>query len=143
MNAINADLKNADKQIRELIQADAYLKTLFDLVTSVPGVGEATATEVLIATEEFKSISDAKKLACHAGVAPFEYRSGSSVRGWTSVNQHARKRLKSLFHLGAMSAICVKGELQDYYRRKVGEGKSKMSVINAVRNNGAARAAYP
>lgn len=33
-----------------------------------------------------------------------------------------------------MSAIQVKGELQDYYRRKVKEGKNKMSVLNAVRN---------
>ncbi len=72
LNAINADLKNTDKQIQELIQADDYLRTLFELVTSVPGVGNATATEVLIATEEFKTIRDAKKLACHAGVAPFD-----------------------------------------------------------------------
>lgn len=104
---------------------------------------------MLVATDEFKAITDPKKLACHAGVAPFEYRSGSSrsadaVRGKTRVNQHrtggpARLRLKSLFHLGAMSAIRMKGELQTYYqpvRRcgKVGQGKNKMLVLNAVRN---------
>ncbi len=33
-----------------------------------------------------------------------------------------------------MSAISSKGELQDYYQRKVEEGKNKMSIINAVRN---------
>ena len=81
---------------------------------------------------------------CHAGVAPFErfaarYLSVSSVRGKTRVNQHARKRLKSLFHLAAMSAIRSKGELQDYYNRKVADGKNKMlpgrrAVLNAVRN---------
>lgn len=134
LNAIKIDLKNVDKQIMELIDADDHLKKLFHLVTSVPGVGGATATEVLVATDEFKAIDDPKKLACHAGVAPFEYRSGSSVRGKTRVNEHARKRLKTLFHLGAMSAICVKGELQDYYQRKVGEGKNKMLVLNAIRN---------
>ena len=158
LNAINTDLKNADKQIQELIQADDYLRTLFNLVTSVSGVDSATATEVLIATagrprEEFKTIRDAKKPACHAGVAPFEYRSGSSMRGKTRVNEHARKRLKSLFHLGAMSAIGIKGELQDYYQRKVGEAvprrdKNKMlpgrrAVLNSVRNNRTAEAADP
>lgn len=66
--------------------------------------------------------------------APVRYRSGSSVRGKTRVSEHARKRLKSLFHLGAMSTICIKGELQDYYQRKVSEGKNKMLVLNAVRN---------
>lgn len=33
-----------------------------------------------------------------------------------------------------MSAIRVKGEIQDYYLRKVAEGKNKMLVLNAVRN---------
>ncbi len=42
--------------------------------------------------------------------------------------------LKSLFHLAAMSAIQVKGEIRDYYQRKLAEGKNKMLVLNAVRN---------
>lgn len=33
-----------------------------------------------------------------------------------------------------MSALQVKGELQEYYQRKVAEGKNKMLVINALRN---------
>lgn len=134
LKAIKADLEAAEKQITELIAQDDRLNELFTWITSVPGVGSATATEILVATNEFKTIADPKKLACHAGVAPFEYSSGSSVRGKTSVSQHARKRLKSLFHLGAMSAIRMKGELQDYYQRKVSEGKNKMLVLNAVRN---------
>ena len=142
LKAINADLANAEKQIDELIQSDARLKELFGWIISVAGVGDAIATEVLVATNEFKSIHDPKKLACHAGVAPFEYRSGSSVRGKTRVSQHARLRLKSLFHLGAMSSIRMKGELQVYYQRKVTEGKNKMLVLNAVRNNGTAHAAH-
>jgi transposase len=134
LKAINTDLAQVDKQITQLIEQDDQLKALFALMTSIPGVGMATATEVILATDEFKAITDPKKLACHAGVAPFEYRSGSSVRGKTRVSQHARKRLKSLFHMAAMSAIQVKGELQTYYRRKVAEGKNKMLVLNAVRN---------
>ncbi|MDF7819380.1 IS110 family transposase [Runella sp. MFBS21] len=104
LKAINADLETTDKKINDLIQQDARLKELFEWITSVPGVGSATATELIVATNEFKDITDPKKLACHAGVAPFAYSSGSSVRGKTRVNQHARLRLKSLFHLGAMSA---------------------------------------
>ena len=134
LKAINADLENAEKQINMLIQGDDRLRELFGWITSVPGVGHAIAAEVLVATNEFKAINDPKKLACHAGVAPFEYRSGTSVRSKTRVSQHARLRLKSLFHLGAMSSIRTKGELQVYYQRKVAEGKNKMLVLNSVRN---------
>ncbi|WP_262889220.1 IS110 family transposase [Spirosoma agri] len=35
---------------------------------------------------------------CHAGVAPFDYKSGTSVRGRPGASHHARKRLNSLFH---------------------------------------------
>ena len=132
--ALEKDRKAIDKAIDKLIEEDCQLKELFSLITSVPGVGVATATEVVIATNELKTITDPKQMACHAGVAPFEYKSGTSIRSRPGVSQHARKRLKSLFHLGAISAIRVKGELRDYYQRKVGDGKSKMSVINAVRN---------
>lgn len=36
--------------------------------------------------------------------------------------------------MAAMSALQVPGELQDYYQRKVKDGKNKMLVINALRN---------
>lgn len=134
LTALEKDRKAVDKAIGALIEADPRLSQLFELVMSVPGIGTATATEIVIATNEMKTIIDPKKMACHAGVAPFNYQSGSSVRGRPGVSQHARKRLKSLFHLGAMSAIRAKGELQDYYQRKVKEGKNKMLVLNAVRN---------
>lgn len=134
LTAIEKDRKAVDKAIDALIEADSHLCQLFELVTSVPGIGKTTATEIVVATNEMKTIADPKKMACHAGVAPFNYQSGSSVRGKPGVSQHARKRLKSLFHLGAMSAIRMKGEIQDYYQRKVKEGKNKMLVLNAVRN---------
>jgi transposase len=134
LKALEKDRKAIDAHIDQLIAKDERLKDLFALMTSVPGIGVVTATEVIVATNELSSISEPKKMACHAGVAPFEYKSGSSVRGRPGVSQQARKRLKSLFHLAAMAAIRAKGELQDYYQRKVKEGKNKMLVLNAVRN---------
>ena len=134
LKALEADRKAIDKAIDQLIANDDQLAQLFGLISSVPGIGRETATEVIIATNELKTITDPKKMACHAGVAPFNYQSGSSLRGRPAVSHHARKRLKSLFHLAAMSAIQMKGELQNYYKRKVNEGKNKMLVLNAVRN---------
>jgi len=36
--------------------------------------------------------------------------------------------------MAALAVISKKGQLKDYYDRKVEQGKNKMSVINAVRN---------
>lgn len=97
--ALKEEQNSIDQQINKLIQGDCRLKELFELIVSVPGIGPITATEVIVVTNELKSITDAKKMACHAGVAPFEYRSGSSIRGKTRVSHQAGKHLKSLFHL--------------------------------------------
>ena len=73
LSALKEEQKTVEQQITQLIQGDARLKELFELMVSVPGIGPVIATELLITTNEMHTINDPKKLACHAGVAPFEY----------------------------------------------------------------------
>lgn len=72
MNALKKDIQSVEKQIKNTIQSDNYLKELFELIESVKGIGPVIATEILIITNEFKDLNDAKKFACHAGVVPFD-----------------------------------------------------------------------
>jgi hypothetical protein len=50
------------------------------------------------------------------------------------VSHRAHKDLKVALHLAAMAAIRTPGELQDFYARKVADGKNKMATLNAIRN---------
>jgi transposase len=89
---------------------------------------------MIVETNAFRDFDDARKFCCHAGVAPFTYESGSSVRSRSRVSHRADKSIQSLLHRTALSvATRRKGELSDYYLRKVAEGKNTMPVINAVR----------
>ncbi|MEQ9308053.1 MAG: IS110 family transposase, partial [Balneolaceae bacterium] len=92
------------------------------------------AVSMLVMTNEFKWIRDPRKMACHCGVAPFEYSSGKSIRGRSRVSHRAHKPMKALLNLAARSSVSSPGELRDYYERKVSEGKNKMLVLNAIRN---------
>lgn len=80
-----------------------------------------------------------RKFACYSGIAPFEYRSGISIRGRTRVNPMANKKMKRYLHKASLTGIKLDEELKKYYERKVAEGKNKMSVLNAVRNKLLAR----
>lgn len=131
---LEKQLKSLEKLIQKSIQEDPRLNELFNLITSVGAVGTITAANVLVSTNEFKSINDPKKYACYCGVAPFEHQSGSSIRGRTRVSHLANKKIKTLLHLVAMTSIRMDGEIKEYYQRKVVEGKNKMCVINAIRN---------
>jgi transposase len=134
IKALQRDIENVEETIAKLVGEDQKIAEQFKLVTSVPGVGKITALNVIISTGEFTRIREAKKFACYAGVAPFEYSSGSSIRGKTRVSKMANMTLKKLLHLAAMSAIQCCDELKMFYNRKVQAGKNKMSIINAVRN---------
>lgn len=89
---------------------------------------------MIIATNEFKDISDPKKFACYAGVAPFEHTSGTSIRGKSRVSHKANKPMKTLLHMSALVAVNYNDDLKQYYQRKLQENKNKMSVLNAIRN---------
>lgn len=134
LKAIKLDLQEVNRKIKEVIQSDERLKELFRYVTSVPNIGTVVGTAILVSTNEFKTISDPRKFACHSGVAPFEHTSGSSIRGKTRVSHLADKNLKTLLHIAALGSTSRPGELRNYFERKVAEGKNKMSVLNAIRN---------
>ena len=134
LKAIDTDLNRVEKAMDKIIMEDPQLKHLFDLVTSVCGVGKVTATQVVITTNEFKDICNPKQYACYAGVAPFTDESGK-IRKKARVSHMANKKVKKLLHMSAMVAIQHNPELKCYYQHKViAEKKNKMSVINAVRN---------
>lgn len=134
LKAILSDISKVDGQIDTLIKEDTKLSDQMKWATSVPGVGKITAANVIVESGELERISEVKKFACYAGVAPFEHRSGSSIRGKTRVSKMANMTIKRLLHLAAMSAIQCCEELKIYYHRKLAEGKNKMSALNAVRN---------
>jgi len=131
---IQKQIDAIEKEISGLISEDEKLNHMYQLITSVNGIGFVTASYILVTTNEFINISDPKKYACYSGVVPFEHTSGTSIRGKNRVSQMANKKIKTLLHMAALTAIKMKGEIQDYYLRKVKEGKNKMSILNAIRN---------
>ena len=131
---LDEQIKEVEKKIEKLIDDDSHLKRIHEIVTSVDGVGKVTTWQMIVTTNEFKDFDSAKKFACYSGVVPFDFSSGSSIRSRPRVSHQANKKMKELLHLSALSATQMKGELNDYYNRKVAEGKNKMLVLNNIRN---------
>jgi len=126
-------LKQIDNAMMLLVKSNLKINSCFNLAKSVPGVGTQSAIYLIIKTRCFTKFKNWRKLACYAGIAPFEYSSGSSIKGRTKLSHLADKRMKSLLNMAALSAKRTDKELGDYYGRKVKEGKNKMLVMNAIR----------
>lgn len=123
-----------ETRMDQVIADDPVLARHRELLESIPGVGPRLAVYVMVASQGFTRFSDPRAFSCHAGIAPFSYHSGIHTHSRARVSHRADKQLKSLLHMAALSVVSRPGELQDYYLRKCGEGKPKMSVLNAVRS---------
>lgn len=141
VEGLTASLKAVEAQIKAAVASDDALRQNYQLLTSVPGIGHLTAVYLLCCTHNFALKPSGKQLASYAGVAPFGYQSGKSIKGKDRVHPMANKELKRLLHLGALSAIRYPGEFKAYYERKTSEGKHPLSVLNAIKNKLALRAA--
>lgn len=131
--AIDQDIRKIEAQIMDCLKQDESLQHLFNIVKSVVGIGLVTTVNLLIHTNGFTIMNDGRKLACYCGVAPFGYQSGTSIKGKTRVHSMANKKLKTNLHMASLTAVKLDPDLKNYYERKVAEGKSKMSVLNAVK----------
>ncbi len=130
---LRQQLREIDKLIQDLIKNDKVLKNKYDLATTVPGVGVQTAVYLLVITRAFTAFENWRKLACYGGMAPFEYSSGSSIRGKTKVSQLGNKKLKSILNMAALTSRKYDPQIKSYYERKINEGKNPMSVTNAIK----------
>lgn len=134
IRGLKESIREVEEVMFETVERDNQLRKNCEMATSIPGVGKILAIKLMVYTQVFTRFESVRQLACYCGVAPFEHRSGTSVNGKTGVSKFANMDLKSTLHLASLSAIQHNPDLKAYYQRKVSEGKSKMCVINAVRN---------
>lgn len=134
IDQLTQEISRVEQRMDEIIGSIPEWSRNVELMRTVKGVGAVLARYIIIYTENFSRIAEPKKFACYAGIAPFEYSSGTSVKGRTRVHPCANKQLKSLLNVAAMSAIQQKGEYRIYYLRRGEEGKNNMSTLNIIRN---------
>ena len=134
-------LEHLDRLIEEVegrmdavVDSDPELRRQRELLDSVPGIGAVCAPALIAVTAGFSLFDNGRELCCFAGLAPFAHVSGTSIRSRPRVSKRADHQLKALLHQCAKAAAtrCKSGHFTEYYKRKVAEGKSKTSVLNAV-----------
>ncbi len=135
LKAIDKQIAAIDEEIGSLIVANPVLKRQKELLMSIDGVGERIAINMIAITGGFTRFQNARQFCSFAGLTPYKYDSGSSVRSKAKTSKRANQTMKALLHL---SAVCIathmkKGEYKDYYERKLKEGKHVMCILNVLR----------
>lgn len=124
IKALKAERTEIEAEAAEL--ADSL--PLLQVLTSMPGVGVKTATQILLAAGDFSAFKTAAHLAAYAGIAPVTRRSGTSIRG-EFPSRAGNKRLKNALFHSAWVASSHDPVSKAYYQRKRTEGKRHNSAV--------------
>jgi transposase len=136
---LSEQIKTIEKEMERLIEETAEIKKNYQLATSVKGVGLILGISFLVNTNNFTKFETWREFASHAGIAPFDHQSGSSIKGGKRVSSIGNKRMKALLSNAAVSNIQYDPEMRLYYQKRIKEGKPKMQVQNIIRNKIVAR----
>ncbi len=112
-------------EIERLVEAHP----LYEVLTSMPGVGVRTASRIITGLSG-KTFASSGHLAAYAGLAPVTRRSGSSIRG-EHRSMRGNKELKRTLYLSAFAAL-KDPTSRAYYDRKRAQGKRHNQALIAL-----------
>lgn len=114
------------------LRAEPQMARRFDLLVSVPGIGERTALTLVIRLPELGSLSR-EEIAALVGVAPFDVQSGHH-KGLARIKGGRARVRKALFAAALPAAYKWNPALVDLYRRLIDKGRAhKQALIACVR----------
>jgi transposase len=133
---VDSDIKQLKErkveQIRNLarrLRAHDDLAKRFELVLSVPGIGERTALALIIRMPELGRISR-EEAAALAGLAPFDHDSGK-YKGQRHIAGGRGRLRRSLFAAALPAAFRWNKALIDLYARLIAKGKAHNAALIA------------
>jgi len=130
---LDSEIKKLKAQVRSEIDNDPDLKDKKELLTSIPGIGDATVA-VILAEFDFQKFESVKKLIAYIGLAPKETLSGSSVKGKPRLCKIGNARLRKSFYMPALVAKKHNPVVSNFYSRLKENGKNgKVAVCAAMR----------
>ena len=123
----------AEDEIKKVISKDEAMSRNFNLLTSIPGIGEVNGWMTIAYTQNFECFPDGRTYGAYIGVVPYEHSSGTSIRGRSRVSHMANKPLKGDLSMGANASVQHDPEMKTYYERRIAAGKKHMAVMNEVK----------
>ena len=135
IRSIEEQIASIDAEIDALIAADPVLTRQKELLVSIDGIGNRIAINMIAITGGFTRFQNARQFCSFAGLTPYRYDSGTSVRSKAKISKRSNQTMKALLHLSAVNVATrmKESEYKDYYERKLKEGKHVMCIMNVLR----------
>ncbi len=131
INYLEDSIQEVNKEIFKLISSDDALLKSYQLLTSIPGIGQVVASDTIAYTENFSKVTDPRKYCSFIGLMSYEQSSG----------KHQGKPKRRIVRHPAktdLSAICpinisLNPDIRSIYERMSSQGKPKGVIFNRIK----------
>jgi len=128
---LQGELAEVEKQIDTLIQSDPGVKSKYETMTKISGVGKVTAWTLLAQMPELTELSRNQAVAL-AGIAPFDRDSGKSNRPRRI--HGGRAKVRRCLYMAAQTASIHNDHIREYVEKLRSRGKPyKVAMVAAMR----------
>jgi hypothetical protein len=103
------------------------------LLTSITGVGEQSAVEIMVEIEDINRFESAKKLGAYFGTHPMYKKSGDGTWG-NHMSKKGRSEIRAVLYMCCMTAIRYDEMFKAVYSRARSNGKNHYSAMGVVMN---------
>jgi transposase len=132
LDTLKEEITKIETKITQISQ-DEYGEILA-LITSIKGIGNKTASALIVATNGLKNFDSAKKLTKFIGTVPIIKKSGTSIDIKGSISRSGDPEVRSLLYMAACSASRFNTACKETYQRLRANGKKPKVALVAVMN---------
>ena len=128
ISRLTAEIKALHRRIGVLARASA------PVLLAIPGCGELSAAKLMGECGDVTRFRGEGCFASLAGTAPIPVSSGSTS-GRVRLNRGGNRQVNAAIHRIAITQIRIPGPGQDYYRRRLAEGKSRRDALRCLKRH--------
>jgi transposase len=129
LRQIERQIAAIDAALRAHLKGDPVLKARFDILLSIPGLGETTALAIIIDMPELGHIEH-KCVSSLAGLAPMARDSGQ--RTGKRFIRGGRAQVRQALYMPALVAARFNADLKAKYRALIAAGKPAKVALTAI-----------
>lgn len=131
VKVFDTEMKKVLIQIKKTIENDSILKSKFDKISKIKGVGLLTFAVLVSETNGFELFNSVGQLTSYAGYDVAENQSGSR-NGRTRISKKGNSHIRRVLHMPSFNAVKYEPVFKLFYERVYGNTGIKMKAYVAV-----------
>jgi transposase len=115
-----------------LVEADALLRQRFQLLTSMPGIAQISALQLLGELTLLAPEMSVRQWVAHSGLDPAHELSGTSVHRPSRISRAGNRHLRRALYMPALVAVRSDAHMKAFYQLLQSRHKAKLQALLAV-----------